>query len=285
MKGPSPSKTVAINNSLAKQRYSFSKDARFKDPRPPINIHAYDSAEAKMSNRLNTMKRSATQQVIGFGSQKKNDRFNHRFIDPKENTPAPNIYAVARNQEEIGTDYKSNQINKSRSTDAIKNPYSGLPKYKAGCQFTLGTGRGSMQPMFIDAIKKTSGYSPGFKYEVPETWGKDGMKIRIHAKDTYQDTLLKKKGQLPGPLSYINEGASIQQYKSSLSNKKSPIQSAFSKSERFVEAKHQSPSATKYDNNVSAIGKNSIFKNNGTAVIGKQKLDIIDEKFNLKEKR
>jgi hypothetical protein len=45
------------------------------------------------------------------------------------------------------------------------------------------------------------------------------------------------------------------------------------------------PSCTNYNNNVSAIGASShVFKNNGNAVIGRQTIDVIDIKYNIKEK-
>jgi hypothetical protein len=84
-------KTVAINNSVTKQRFSFSKDSRWKDPKVHTTIHTYDSSGEKgvIKNSPNTSN------GLSFGKQ---DRFQYKFIDPKErDVPSPNAYLVPRN--------------------------------------------------------------------------------------------------------------------------------------------------------------------------------------------
>lgn len=90
----------------------------------------------------------------------------------------------------------------------------------------------------------------------------------------------------------VNDGMfnpSISSFKKVVqSTNKNPIQCSFAKSKRNFEVQKdlaQTPAPNNYDNNVTAIGsKSTVFKNNANAVIGRQNVDVIDMKFNMKEK-
>lgn len=73
------------------------------------------------------------------------------------------------------------------------------------------------------------------------------------------------------------------------STNKNPIQCSFAKSKRTLTEVQKdlamTPAPNNYENNVTAIGsKSTVFKNNANAVIGRQNVDVIDMKYNIKEK-
>ena len=145
---------MALNNSISKQQFSFSKSSRF----PVLKQNTRDISHDvfNKTSDFDKTKNFANSQTFAFGSHQK--RFAEYNTSAKHAAlPSPNSY--------------------------VTQPRTFSPDVSRSNGWSVGLGRDSMQKIHIDrlndeAAKKIASPSPG-AYEKERTFGKAGTHFSI----------------------------------------------------------------------------------------------------------
>lgn len=76
-----------------------------------------------------------------------------------------------------------------------------------GKKFSFGLGRQHMYPLHVDKVLRQSEkfeMHAGHIYDLPRTFGKQGLATGLGRKNNYDDIRLMKNGQYPGPGAYVS---------------------------------------------------------------------------------
>ena len=241
-----------LNNSSAKQQFSFSKSQRFPKVKIQNNHVAYSNPS------FFDLKKDGG---IGRPFYHTSTRFDY-YRSPKKETKAPQPAPTHYN---LGTAFGND---------------SNTPQK----QYTFGVSRKNMKKIHIDDIKIKGVTTPGpGKYTHKETLG-EGVFYSMASRLPTEKQMLEKSAKLPGPGQYVASdicGKELVNSSYKTSNKFSFGKAA----DRFhaPTKKVAAPSPDKYTplNNFNE-NYNSTFVKSGQTVIGNNKSSILDQHFNLK---
>ena len=88
----------------------------------------------------------------------------------------------------------------------LKNYISSL-KNSGGKQYSFGVGRAQMYPIHVDSVIRKSQKleaHAGPIYNLPRTFGKQGVQMGFGIRDPYPEYKLQSQGKLPGPGQYMS---------------------------------------------------------------------------------